>query len=98
MASITISRGTPFSAASWVLGGIGPFAVLADEGYQALVGFSFGHGFFDDFFAHVQVDLARRAADVAKVGIGHFAGAVHHAAHDGDLHAFQVARARGDAL
>ena len=58
----------------------------------------FGDAFFDHFLAHVQVDVAGRAADIAEVGIGHFAGAVDDAAHDRDLDALEVAGARGDAL
>src|SRR5437763_15739843 len=127
MASITISRGTPFSAASWVMAvttslfllacpplldcyrrrppqqkkwglptpkrsfrrrlhlavpspsisqglpelrrknglRFDPFIVGFDEVNQALVGVCFGNAFFDDLFAHVEVDVAGRAADVA---------------------------------
>ena len=42
-----------------------------------------------------RLTLPGRAADVAEVGVGHLAGAVHDAAHDRDLHAGQVA---GDVL
>ena len=38
------------------------------------------------------------AANIAEIRIGHLAGAVHDAAHDGDLHALQVAGAGADAL
>ena len=47
--------------------------------------------------ADVEVDLAGRAADVAEVRVGHFARAVHDAAHDGDLHALEMLGARFDA-
>ena len=47
--------------------------------------------------ADVKVDLARRAAHVAEIRVRHFAGAVHDAAHDGDLHALEMLRARLDA-
>src|SRR5216683_90847 len=63
-----------------------PLAVVANEIDQTLVGLRLRHGFFDDLFAHVQVDVAWRAADVAEVGVGHLARAVDDAAHDGDLH------------
>ena len=49
---------------------------------------------FTACLADVEIDLARRAADVAEIGVGHFAGAVHDAAHDGDLHALEM-RGRG---
>ena len=42
----------------------------------------------------VEVDLVRRSADVAEVGIAHLARTVDDAAHDGDLHALEV-RGRG---
>ena len=48
-------------------------------------------------FADVEIDFAGRAADVAKIRVGHFAGAVDDAAHDGDFHAFEMLRARFDA-
>ena len=41
-------------------------------------------------FADVEVDLAGRAADVAEIGVGHFAGAVDDAAHDGNFDPFQM--------
>eukprot|EP00965_Chrysotila_dentata_P236446 6201318-Pleurochrysis_carterae.AAC.1 len=46
-----------------------------------------GDGAAHDLLADVEVDLARRAADVAKVGVGHLARAVDDAAHDRDRHA-----------
>mmetsp|Transcript_6634 Transcript_6634/g.20058 ORF Transcript_6634/g.20058 Transcript_6634/m.20058 type:complete len:528 (+) Transcript_6634:76-1659(+) len=48
--------------------------------------------------AHVQVDLARQAAHVAKVCVRHLAGAVDDAAHHRDGHARQVARRLSDML
>jgi hypothetical protein len=41
-------------------------------------------------FADVEIHLARRAANIRKIGVGHFAGAVYDAAHDRNLDAFQV--------
>ena len=51
---------------------------------------AFGNVEFHRRLADVEVDLAGRAADVAEIGVGHFAGAVDDAAHDGDLHALEV--------
>ena len=39
----------------------------------------------------IEIDLPGRAADVAEVRIGHLAGPVDDAAHDGDGDARQVA-------
>src|SRR5271169_4952569 len=71
-------------------GRVEPFAVVFDEVDEAGDGFGFGDVEFDGGFADVEVDLAGRAADVAEVGIGHFAGAVDDATHDGDLDALEV--------
>ena len=38
----------------------------------------------------VEVDLARRAADISEISIGHLARTVHDASHNGYLHAFKV--------
>ena len=45
---------------------------------------------FTGRLADVEVHLAGRAADVAEIGVGHFAGAVDDAAHDGDFDALEV--------
>ena len=39
-------------------GWVDPLAVGADEIDEPLVGFGFGHAFFDDFFADVEIDVA----------------------------------------
>jgi hypothetical protein len=52
---------------------------------------------FDGVLADVEIDLVGRAADVAEIRVGHFAGAVDDAAHDGDFHALEMLRARLDA-
>lgn len=44
----------------------------------------------DRFFAHVKIDLAGSAADISKIGIGHFTGTIHNTTHDGNLHSFQM--------
>jgi hypothetical protein len=38
---------------------VGPLAVGLDQFHQAVVGFGFGHAFFDDVFADVEVDVTR---------------------------------------
>jgi hypothetical protein len=78
--------------------GIDPLAVLADEGDQAGVGVGLGDVVLDAVRPDVEVDFAGGAADVAEVGVGHLAGAVHDAAHDGDFHALEVAGLGADAL
>src|SRR5439155_26485857 len=79
-----------------------PFVVFADEVHEAVDGFGFGDVEFDGFFADVEIDFSGRASDVAKISVGHFAGAIYDAAHDRNLHAFQmfgaVFDARGDRL
>ena len=76
--------------------------MLADEVHEAVHGIGFGDVELDGGLADVEVDLAGRAAHVAEVRVRHLAGAVHDAAHDGDLHAFEVLGAgldaRGDGL
>ena len=64
--------------------------MFADQIFETLDGFRFGDVEFHRRFADVEIHLARRAADVAEIGVGHFARAVHDAAHDGDLHAFEM--------
>ena len=71
-------------------GRVEPLAVFLDEVDEALDGFAFGDVEFHGGLADVEVDLAGRAADVAEIGVGHFAGAVDDAAHDGDLDALEV--------
>src|SRR6516225_5711685 len=39
----------------------------------------------------VEIHLARRATDIAKIRIGHFSGAIHDTTHDCNLHSFEVA-------
>ena len=72
--------------------------MLFNEGDKTSVCFSLGDVILNAVFTDVEVDLAGGAADVAKVGVGHFAGAVYDAAHDGELHAFEVAGLGADTL
>jgi hypothetical protein len=74
-----------------------PFAVFADEVDEAVDGFGFGDVEFDGLLPDVEIDLSRRATDVTEIGVGHFAGAIHDATHDRDLHAFEMLRAVFDA-
>ena len=64
-----------------------PFAVFADQILQAIHRFGFGNIEFHGGLADVEIHLAGRAADVAEIGVGHFARAVHDASHDRNLHA-----------
>ena len=64
--------------------------MLADQIFESIDGFCFGNVEFHCGLADVEVHFAGRAADVAEVRIGHFAGTVHDASHDRDLYAFQV--------
>ena len=82
-----------------VLGfGVDPFSVGADELDEAVVGLGLGDVVLDALLADVEVYLAGGAADVAEVGVGHFAGPVDDAAHDGDFDAFEVSGLGADAL
>src|SRR5262245_29569210 len=76
---------------------LNPLAVFANQIHETFHGFSFGNVEFDRRLTHVEVDLARRTAHVAEVCIGHFARAVHDAAHDGDFYALEMLRAGFDA-
>src|SRR6478609_9632678 len=67
-----------------------PLAVLLDEVLQPLDGFVLRDVELHGLLADVEIDLPRGAADVAEIGVRHFAGAVHDAAHDRDLHAFEM--------
>ena len=64
--------------------------MIANKILQAIDCFGFGNVEFHRGFADVEIDLSRGAADVTEIGIRHFTGAVHDAAHDRDLYAFQM--------
>ena len=72
--------------------------MLADEVREARNGLGLGDVEFHGGFADVEVDFIRCAADVAEVGVSHFAWAVDDAAHHGDAHAFEVAGGGADFL
>ena len=81
---------------------LGPFPVLLDQVHQAVHGFRFGNVELHYGLSDVEVDLARRAADVAEIRIRHLARAIHDAAHDRNLHTLEMLRAgfnaAGDGL
>src|SRR6266436_1952516 len=54
-----------------------PFAMLADQILQTLHRFHFGNVEFHRRFADVKIHLARSAAHITKIGIGHFARPVY---------------------
>ena len=72
--------------------------MLADQILQPLHCFGFGNIEFHRLFSDVKIYLTWSAADVTEVGISHFTRAVYNAAHDRELHAFEMARLRADAL
>ena len=64
--------------------------MFTDQVLQTIHCFCFGNVEFHCGLADVEIHFAGRAADVAEIRIGHFAGTVHDASHDRDLYAFQV--------
>src|SRR5439155_15169123 len=75
---------------SRLLCGFGPFAMLPDEIFEAIDRFRFMNIEFYRRFSDIAIDLARRTANVTKIRVCHFAGAIHNTAHDRNLDAFQV--------
>lgn len=61
-----------------------PF-VLLDELEEFVDGFVFGDVFEDCISAFIDMHLSIGATDIAVVGVGHLAGSVDDAAHDGYL-------------
>jgi len=64
--------------------------MLADQVFQSIDCFGFGDIEFHRCLANVEIHLAGRAANVSKIRIRHFTGAIHYAAHDGDLYSFEM--------
>ena len=60
--------------------------MFPDEIHQSVHRFRFRNVELQRLLAHIQVYLAGSAAHVAKVGVGHFARAIHDATHYRDLH------------
>src|SRR6516165_9020730 len=75
---------------------LNPFPVLANQVFESIDGFGFGNIKFHRGLADVEIHFSRRAADVAEIRVGHFAGTVHNATHDGDLYTFQMQGGRFD--
>src|SRR5204863_2831381 len=50
------------------------------------------HVSLHDLLSLIQGDLSGTTAHITKIRIGHFAGAIYNATHDGDLHAFEMVR------
>ena len=53
-------------------------------------GLFFGDVLFDAFLFLIETHLATTGTYVSIIGIGHFAGTVHNAAHNAYLQAFEV--------
>ena len=64
--------------------------MLANQILESIDCFCFGNVEFHCGLADVKIHFAGRAADVAEIRIGHFAGTVYDASHDRDLYALQV--------
>src|SRR5262245_30929640 len=64
--------------------------MLLDEGDETLVRLRGGDVPRDEVLPDEERDLVRAPADVAEVGVGHLAGSVHDAPHDGDLETLEV--------
>jgi hypothetical protein len=71
--------------------------VLADQVDETIDGLGLRDVEFDCGFTDVEIDLTWCAADVAEIGIRHFARAIDDAAHDGDFDAFEMFGAVFDA-
>ena len=70
--------------------------MLADQIFQAIDYLGFGDVEFHSRFAHVEIHFARRAANVTKIGVSHFARTVNDAAYHCNLYALQVRGSRSD--
>ena len=75
-----------------------PFAMFPDEIGEAADGFRFRNIEFHGGLADVEVDLVRGTADVAEIGVRHFAGTVDDATHDGNSNALEMAGGGADFL
>ena len=64
--------------------------MLANQIFESIDGFCFGNIEFHCGLAYVKIHFAGRAADVAEIRIGHFAGTVYDTSHNCDLYALQV--------
>ena len=64
--------------------------MFANQILQSFNRFGLGNVELHRRLADVKIHFPGRAADVTEIRIGHFAGAVHDASHDRDLHSLQV--------
>jgi len=78
--------------------GLGPPAAILYQGYQALVCFVFRHVVLHALFAEVEIYPAGRPPNIAEVRVGHLAGPVYDAAHDGYLDSLEVPCPQADPL
>ena len=67
-----------------------PVSVVFYQLYKTFYGLAFGYAFQDTCPVFVEVDFALSGANVAIVGVGHFAGAIYDAPHDGYFQSFQM--------
>ena len=70
--------------------------MLLNQRNEAVNGFGLRYAGGDTFLADVEIDFSRCAADVAEIGVRHFARSVYDAAHDSDGHAVEVRSAGFD--
>ena len=68
--------------------------MFADQIFESIDRFGFGDVELHGRFAHIEIHFARRAADVTKIRVRHFARPVNDATHDRDLHPFEMRRRR----
>ncbi len=73
-----------------------PAAILADEFDEFVDGVGGRYELLDHVLPAVERNAVFAHPHVAVIGVGHLAGAVHDAAHDADLHAFEVIGAFAD--
>ena len=73
-----------------------PIAALLVQLNKLVKGIAAGTLRFTTSYSLYNVDHAFAGSHLAVVGVRHFAGAVHDAAHEADLDTFQVADARTD--
>ena len=72
--------------------------MLTDQINEPVDGFVFRDIEFHGRFADVEIDLSGGSADVAEIGIGHFAGSIDDAAHHGDADPLEVTGGGADFL
>jgi hypothetical protein len=73
-----------------------PSSIISDDADEFVDGAGGGDVAFDDFLTTVESDAVWAGPYVAVVGVGHFAGPIHDAAHDANLDSLEVIRVRAD--